>query len=200
MRKALGAGIGCLALLVLAVPLAAFAAAQNTLDWTDNSTTETRFTIERKAEACAGSGGFMPLASVGADVTQYIDPDVVEGATYCYRVNAGNALGVSAYSNTAERTVPIPDTTPPTLTVVRPRLNGVYASSVTPGGSVTDASGIAAIVASLDGVPKAVTLTGTTWSMVKIRAKGGHALTVTASDPAGNLRQITVPFTITGGK
>jgi hypothetical protein len=136
---------------------------------------------------------------VGADVTQYVDPGVVEGSTYCYRVNAGNALGVSAYSNTAERTVPIPDTTPPVLVALRPEPNRVYKSSVTPGGSVTDASGIAALVASLDGIPKPVTLTGTSWSMVKIRTKGGHALTVTASDPAGNLRQVTVPFTITGG-
>jgi hypothetical protein len=194
MRNVCATVIGALFLL----PIAALAAAQNTLDWVDNATTEQGVSIERKAETCAGPAAFAIVVTVGANVTHYADSAVTEGATYCYRVRAYNAAGVSAYSNTAERTVPIPDTTPPTLTVVRPVLNRVYQSSVTPGGSVTDANGIAALVASLDGVPKAVTLTGSSWSMVKIRTKGGHALTVTASDPAGNVRQVTVPFTILG--
>jgi hypothetical protein len=178
----------------------AWAAGQNILDWVDNAADEQGFSVERKAEMCAGAAAFTIVVTVGANVTHYADSAVTEGATYCYRVRAYNAAGVSAYSNTAERTVPIPDTTPPVLVALRPVPNRVYQSSVTPGGSVTDANGIAALVASLDGVPKAVTLTGSSWSMVKIRTKGGHSLTVTASDPAGNVRQVTVPFTITGGR
>ena len=81
-------------------------AASNTLTWTDNSTNEANFNIERKAEACAGTVPFAALVTVGLNVTTYTDSAVTEGATYCYRLNASNSAGVSAYSNTASRTVP----------------------------------------------------------------------------------------------
>lgn len=58
----------------------------------------------------------------------------------------------------------------------------------------------AAFLASLDGVPQPITLTGSSWSMAAITKKGGHALTITALDPAGNVRQVAVSFKITGGK
>ena len=91
----------------LIVGLAAPAwAGSNVLSWTDNSNNELNFNIERKAEACAGALPFAALASVGTNVTTYTDSTVVEGVTYCYRVNASNTAGVSAYSNTASRTVP----------------------------------------------------------------------------------------------
>ena len=95
-------GLVC-ALLLLAAPAWA---ASNVLTWTDNSANELNFNIERKAEACAGIGGFAPLATVGTNVTTYTDSAVIEGVTYCYRVNASNTAGISAFSNTASRTVP----------------------------------------------------------------------------------------------
>lgn len=81
-------------------------AGSNILTWTDNSTNETAFDIERKAEACPGSLPFAVLATVGANIVTYTDSAVVEGVTYCYRVDASNSAGKSAYSNTASRTVP----------------------------------------------------------------------------------------------
>ena len=81
-------------------------AASNVLTWTDNSPNELNFNIERKAETCAGALPFAALASVGTNVTTYTDSAVIEGATYCYRVSASNTAGVSAFSNTASRTVP----------------------------------------------------------------------------------------------
>ena len=90
-------------LLLSAVPAWA---ASNVLTWTDNSTNEAAFNIERKAEACTGTLPFAALATVGTNVTTYTDSAVTEGATYCYRLNASNSAGVSAYSNTASRTVP----------------------------------------------------------------------------------------------
>jgi titin len=87
--------------------------AQNVLTWTDNSTNEQTFNIERKAEACAGALPFTPLQSVGANVTTFTDTTVTEGLTYCYRVNASNTAGASAWSNTAARTVPFTVPTAP---------------------------------------------------------------------------------------
>lgn len=92
-----------LGLLIFATPTWA---ATNTLTWVDNSTNETAFNIERKAEACSGLLAFTSLAMVGTNVTTYADNTVIEGTTYCYRLNASNSAGVSAYSNTASRTVP----------------------------------------------------------------------------------------------
>jgi hypothetical protein len=82
-------------------------AGQNTLTWTDNSNNEDKFNIERKAVTCTSSAlPFSALTSVGKDVITYVDTAVVEGTTYCYRVNAENTAGKSVFSNTAERTVP----------------------------------------------------------------------------------------------
>jgi fibronectin type III domain protein len=73
------------------------------LSWTDNSTSNTNYDIER----CAGSGctNFAPLTTVG-DVTSYRDSTVARRTTYNYRVRARNAGNgdVSAYSNTASAT------------------------------------------------------------------------------------------------
>ena len=97
-------------LLLVAVLLLRFAgpawAASNVLSWQDNSTNEANFHVERKAEACAGTGAFAEIATVGINVSTFNDTNVTEGVTYCYRVAASNPAGKSAYSNTASRTVP----------------------------------------------------------------------------------------------
>jgi len=88
-------------------------AASNVLTWSDNSANETSFNIERAAGVgtpLIPSGPFTALATVGVNVTTYTDATVLEGASYCYRVNASNAGGPSAFSNVACRAVPV---TPP---------------------------------------------------------------------------------------
>ena len=95
-------------LLTCAVALtpAVSVAGQNVLTWTDNASNEQNFNIERKTETCAGGAAFVPLATVGLNIVTFTDLAVSEGLTYCYRVNASNVSGVSAFSNTAERLVP----------------------------------------------------------------------------------------------
>lgn len=92
--------------VLLALAAAGANAASNVLSWTDNSTNETSFVINRKIEACAGTSAFTQLSTVGANVVTYTDSAVVEGSTYCYEVAGANSAGTSAWSNTAERTVP----------------------------------------------------------------------------------------------
>jgi PKD repeat protein len=67
-----------------------------TLTWTDNSSAETGFYIER---APSGTTNFVRVGTTGANVKTYTD--AVSRGTYLYRVQAFNANGVSAYSNTA---------------------------------------------------------------------------------------------------
>ena len=55
---------------------------QIVLTWTDNSTNETGFTIERKT----GTGNYSQLISLSSNVTTYTDASVSTGSSYTYRV------------------------------------------------------------------------------------------------------------------
>lgn len=64
------------------------------LTWSQTSTNETGFKVER-----ADSGGaFVVIASLGANVITYTDSLVQDGTTYQYRVFAFNATDTSAYA------------------------------------------------------------------------------------------------------
>jgi len=95
-----------LAVLLVLVAVPAFAATA-TLTWQDNSANETAFDVERKSELCSGTTGtWAVLSTVAANIVTYRDQTVVEGASYCYRVDARNTAGKSGYSNTAGVTLP----------------------------------------------------------------------------------------------
>jgi len=75
---------------------------QVSLAWSDNSSYEDGFVIERRLL----SGSFSILAEVGAGVVSYVDTTVSAGAAYEYRVKAVAAGAESAYSNLLAVTVP----------------------------------------------------------------------------------------------
>ncbi len=75
------------------------------LSWTDNSSNEEAFEVERcQGAACSG---FVFVGQSAAGVTTFQDGGVSEDATYRYRVRATNAGGNSGYSNVAEATTPL---------------------------------------------------------------------------------------------
>lgn len=70
--------------------------------WTDNSTDETGFKVERKT---GSTGTWGEIASaVAANTTSYSSTGLSAGTTYYYRVRAYNAAGTSSYSNEASAT------------------------------------------------------------------------------------------------
>jgi hypothetical protein len=71
-------------------------AAQLTLSWTDASDNEDGFGIERRTGT---NSTFARVASVSPNVSTYTDPNLASSTTYCYRVNAFNSAGSSAYTN-----------------------------------------------------------------------------------------------------
>jgi flagellar hook assembly protein FlgD len=81
------------------------------LSWTDNSTNETAFYIERKAGSigtysqinatCNGWTGICP------NTTTIDDASLLQSTTYYYRIRAWNGAGFSAYSNEVSVTTPI---------------------------------------------------------------------------------------------
>jgi predicted phage tail protein len=75
-----------------------------TLTWSDNSSDESGFKIER----CTGASctSFSQIAQVGANITTYRNTGRVTGTTYRYRVRAYSAAGNSAYSGIAVAQAP----------------------------------------------------------------------------------------------
>jgi PKD repeat protein len=71
-----------------------------TLNWSDNSTDETGFRVERSIDG----GAFSMLTIVGANITSYIDTGLSSSTAYSYRVLASNASGSSAPSTVASGT------------------------------------------------------------------------------------------------
>jgi len=69
-----------------------------TLSWADNSSNEDNFLIERSTSM---AGGFIQVATVGANVRSYTDNTLFRKTTYFYRVRAANSGGKSGYSNVA---------------------------------------------------------------------------------------------------
>ena len=93
-RRSTALAVLLLAWVVAGVPVSA-QAAQLILSWSDNSSDEDGFVIERRAAA----GGFAQIGAVGANVVTFLDAGVVSGEQYCYRVRAINAAGPSGYTN-----------------------------------------------------------------------------------------------------
>jgi peptidyl-Asp metalloendopeptidase len=73
---------------------------QINLTWTDGSSNETGFKIERSS----GGAAFAQIGTVGAGVTSLSNSGLTEGTAYSYRIRAYNASGDSAYSNIATAT------------------------------------------------------------------------------------------------
>jgi len=125
-------------------------AAQLSLTWTDNSANEDGFKIERKQGPAAT---FDEVATVGVNISSFIDPGLADGTTYCYQVRAFNADGNSAYTNMACGATPAPSPAnqPPVVspithdaTDVDPATPGLQVwegTIVTYTGSATDPDG-----------------------------------------------------------
>lgn len=80
------------------------------LSWTDNSSNESGFRIERSQSA---EGSFTEIAATTASVTSFNDNNLTPGSTYYYRIRAYNSDGYSAYTSMVQATtiaLQIPDT------------------------------------------------------------------------------------------
>jgi fibronectin type III domain protein len=157
-----------------AAPTALSASAASTssinLAWTDNSSDETGFAIER----CTGSGctNFAPVVTTSANATTYSDAGLSASTTYTYRVKAVNAtLNLSSgYSNTAAA-----------ATESNPGDTTMHVSAMTGSSSANGKAGwkasVTITIANSNGPVANATVTGT-WST------GGSASCVTGTSGA----------------
>jgi|GEM_PF-2147622 len=75
-----------------------------TLTWTDNTTDETNFVIERSLD---GTTGWSAIATLGPDITLYQNVGLTAASTYYYRVYANAPGGTSAFSGVASATTAV---------------------------------------------------------------------------------------------
>jgi hypothetical protein len=73
-----------------------------TVRWSDNSSNETGFRVERSSNGV----DFVEIATTGAGVTSYANSGLAARTTYYYRVRAYNSAGNSGYTNTGSLTTP----------------------------------------------------------------------------------------------
>jgi titin len=65
------------------------------LSWSDNSSSESGFTVERSNDGV----GYTAVASLGSNATSYTDNSLATRSTYWYQVRAFNAAGTSGASD-----------------------------------------------------------------------------------------------------
>jgi hypothetical protein len=83
---------------------------QINLSWTDNSSNETGFKIERSGD---GGANFAQIFLAGANATSYNNTGLTANTAYLYRVRATNGSGDSNFSNNAgATTLPNPPVAP----------------------------------------------------------------------------------------
>ena len=70
------------------------------LTWTDNSSNEAAFELQR----ATGGGSFSTIANLAANTNGHLDTGLATGTSYSYRVRATNSAGSSTWSNTATET------------------------------------------------------------------------------------------------
>jgi hypothetical protein len=171
----------------LALSLQAYGA-QFTLSWTDNSTNESGFRIERSSNGTT----FTEIATVGVNAVSYVDAGLPNSTTYWYRVRAYNSAGNSGYSNVASGTTPPPANTAPTVSDIA---NGTFTVGVastpisfTVGDAQTSASALTVTVASSNTtvLPVASIVLGGSGAnrtlVITPAAAGTSTVTVTVSD------------------
>ncbi len=80
----------------------AISSSQINLAWTDNSSNEATFRIERSTDGT----NFVEITTTAPGATSFQNTGLNPGLTYYYRVRASNANGDSGYSNIASATTP----------------------------------------------------------------------------------------------
>jgi rhamnogalacturonan endolyase len=141
-------------------------AAQVHLTWTDQSTNEVNFLLERSTNNLS----FALVAALTAEMTSYTDADLSPGTRYYYRLRAANSAGSSADSEVAA------------VTTLLPRIDhvGVQANTATLSGRFGVPNATYSILTSTN-----ITLPPTQWLPVAVDQfdASGHFIAVCPFNP-----------------
>jgi chitodextrinase len=158
---------------------------QINLSWQTSATAD-GFVVETAPSA---NGPWTGIATVGPNVTTYMQMGLSSLSTYYFHVYAYNSLGNSPYSNIASgTTLAAPDTIAPSipsgLTASAISSNRVNLSWV--GATDSGGSGLAGYTVYLNGTQVA-TVTTASYMATGLAPNTSYCFTVAASDNAGNV-------------
>jgi len=165
----------------------AVSASQINLSWTDNSSNETGFKLQRSTDGV----NFSLIATVGANVTSYSNTRLTPSTTYYYRVYGYNASGASAFSNLASATTASANSADLKVTVIDGKTSisagsqDTYTITVTNGGpaAVTGAS----VIDTFPSIFTGVTFSGTqSGNATGFTASGSGNINDTVDMPSGS--------------
>jgi hypothetical protein len=182
-----------------------YTASTLTIAWDDNANDEDGYRLERKT----GTGGsFALVGTLSANSSTFADVLLEPEQTYCYRVQAFNSAGASAWSNEACAVAPgLPadagvggvdagtgsgsDTTPPTIALTAPADGAVVraGAQVALRATANDDVGVTAVDFSINGN---VVCSDTSapfacvWNVSSTRRRVTYTVEATAHDAAGN--------------
>ncbi len=138
----------------------------------------------------------------------FTDTDTTGNAWYNYRVLAFDAAGNNSPLSTGSsvKTPPLPDTTPPTVTITAPT-GGIVSRTITISATAQDRAGpgevaetLAGVEFRVDGLNVGAEVTAAHYYIrfdTRSLTNGPHSITAVARDSAGN-SAASVPVSITG--
>ncbi len=160
---------------------------QINLAWTDNSSNETGFKIERSTSA---TGPFSVIATVAADISLYSNTGLNASTPYYYRVKSTNAVGDATASNQVSATTQTPVANQPPIVNAGPDQTITLPSMASLSATVTDdnlpvRSTLTYAWAKISGAGSVVFSSATSrQSTASFSAAGTYVLKMTASDSA----------------
>jgi hypothetical protein len=143
------------------------------LSWIDNSSNEDGFQIERSLDGI----NWDPIATVGVDVTSFLDTNLTPSTTYYYLVQAFNSHGSSDGSNTAwDTTFSLESFTIQLVDIANEDFmsHDIHPITGFPGVGYTDT-----------GVAKFAEWNGSSWDIEIVRTEGGLGGLQVAYSPDG---------------
>lgn len=162
------------------------------LSWTDASSTESGFRVERSTNGST----FSQVGSTGVNVATFTDTGLTAGTLYYYRVRAYNGAGNSIYSNVASLPTASP-TSPPAAPASPSPANGatnVTATTVS-WAAASGATSYDVYFGTTASPPLKGTTSATSLSVGKLAAGTQHFWRVVARNSVGTTSSATWSFT-----
>jgi Matrixin len=181
---------------------------QVNVTWTDASSNETGFRVERSTDGV----NFTIVGQPGTNIRSFLDQSTAFNIVYKYRVRAVNASGVSAASNTASVQTPAGTTTAPAAPkLYKPGNNAKRVTSATAGGyyvrwySVSGATSYDVYFGTTSNPPRIATVVppagvstatpGTMYQAVTWSSRKTYYWKVVAKNASGSTSSATWKFT-----
>lgn len=172
------------------------------LGWTDRSTDETAFYVERAPDAGGAAGAFAQVAALGSNATSWIDTGLASETTYWYRVRAHNGAGDSGYTASASARTSAGGGAFAITTRSCPRATQgqSYSCTIAVTGGTTPYAFTVASATGLAPLPEGMSLDASTGvvSSARVGGQGGYDVRIHVADAGGHAADLDLTFQVDG--